>query len=59
MKPDDLICLCGYVTREEIVEAVEMGNTFRDLQVDLDVCNGCGGCLYRVENIINEINMNK
>lgn len=54
--PQELICMCGFVERETIEDAVELGLTFERLQTDLDVCNGCQSCYFKIQDIIKKIN---
>lgn len=55
MSDDDLICICMTVTRGEIKQAIQNGNTTLDaLKSTLFCCTGCGTCEGRVRAILEE-----
>lgn len=55
MSDDDLICICMTVSRGEIKDAIEAGQTTLDaLKSTLYCCTGCGTCEGRVRAILDE-----
>jgi len=55
MSDDDLICICMTVSRGEIKNAINAGNTSLDsLKSTLFCCTGCGTCEGRVLAILDE-----
>ena len=56
MNNDKKVCYCRNVTMGDIVKAIEEGaTTFAEVQSATRVGQGCGKCISRAENIVNEI----
>ena len=55
MESDELVCVCAGVTREQVENLIDNGlTTVYELSAYARVCTGCGECLRKIQEIIND-----
>lgn len=59
MDKKELICICNAVSYETIEDLIEKGaSTYEEIALATDAGSVCGGCIERIEEIIERLSVN-
>jgi bacterioferritin-associated ferredoxin len=49
-----IICVCKNISEQKIIQEIQNGSSFDDLQINLGVAMRCGSCMQCIHSLIKD-----